>query len=287
MVVEVYDVGGTWIRGAIVDRNRILKFVKEGTQKDFCSQIKNISLELKKNFDVNGLVVLVPGPVVKGVLLKAPPLGIVNKIDVKKELKGFNANVYIENDLNAALQAELNDGIGRKYKNFCLLTISTGIGAGIVLNGRPVGGTSGEFGHCVIERRPEFLFQCGCGNKGCWASLSSGKAIENLAKTLIGRELSCEEVFKLAKKNGDVEKVISLIRDYNAHGIGNIINSFAFEVISVMGSIGREQFDTVIPSRSEIKRYTVNPVPKIIKSSFGDEIGLIGSYYIAKGMGSK
>ena len=283
MLIEVYDVGGTLIRGAVGylrEKVTFLEKVQEPTEKDFCAQIRRLSPNLRKAHKPDLVSIIVPGPVKEGVLLKAPPLGITSPININYELSSFDKKVYVGNDLNAAVQAELSEGIGKYVENFYLLTISTGIGAGIVLNGIPVSGTSGEFGHNVIERYWGLHIECGCGNYGCWGSMCSGKGIEMLARKFIHKRLTPKEVFGLDEiGNRDAKDLISKVRDYNAQGIGMMVNAFEVDKIAVMGSIGLKQFDKIIPSKEEISRYTVNKIPDIIPTSLGDDIGLIGAYY--------
>ena len=282
MMIACYDVGGTSFRGGLFREGKLEALVQEKTREDFCNQIKEIFSIHHSKGKPDFLAVVVPGPVQDGILLKAPPLRIIDPITVKEELSGLCKYVFIENDLNAAVRAELQYGIGKHYKNFYLLTLSTGIGAGIVLDGKIIGGCSGEFGHSVLERRPELQLRCGCGNYGCWVSLASGSGIKSLAKILFGEEKTPEDIFSLADKGDDLSiKLLKLVRDYNAQGIGNMINAFQMEAITCMGSIGLNQFDKIIPNKEEIKRYSINPIPPIMKTELGDNIGLYGAYLLA------
>ncbi|MBI2672281.1 ROK family protein [Candidatus Woesearchaeota archaeon] len=285
MLVECYDVGGTSIRGALVNKGSLVEKVKESTEKDFCSQIRKISKILRKNNQPASLVVIVPGPVDKGVMLNAPPLGISRSINIKKELSDLCDNIHIANDIDAAIEAEIKYGAGISLGSFYLLTISTGIGSALAVNGKRVENFAGEFGHTVLERRDKFSFYCGCSNYGCWVSLSSGMGIMNLAGIYLGKRISAEDVFKLAEsKNHIAERIIKRAKDYNAQGIGNMINVMPVEGIVVMGSIGIEQFDKIIPGVYEIKKYTIfkNRIPKIIKTKLGDDIGLLGASVIGE-----
>ena len=266
----------------MIEDGRFLEMVKEATDKDFCSQIRRLSKTLRRKYNPEGLVVVVPGPVVDGTLLKAPPLGITKPLNVKEELSDLCADVIIENDMNAAVMGELNYGFGKKHKNFYLLTISTGIGAGIVIDGKVIGGTSGEFGHNILEREAEMAMKCGCGNYGCWVAQAAGIGVANLTERLLEKRMSAEEFFKIERKDKNSKRIISMMRDYNAQGIGMMINALPMEAIIVMGSIGLKQFDKVMPNADEIKKYTVNPIPKISRTELGDEIGLLGAYAIGE-----
>ena len=285
MLIECYDVGGTSIRGALVNNRSLVEKVKENTEKDFCSQIRKISKSLRKSNQPASLVVIVPGPVENEIMLNAPPLGISTPIDIKKELSDLCNNIHIANDVDAAIEGEIKYGAGTSLDSFYLLTISTGIGSALAVNGKRVENFAGEFGHNVLERMKVFSFYCGCGNYGCWVSLSSGMGIINLANLYFRKSIGVEEVFKLAEKRNPVaEEIIRKVRDYNAQGIGNMINVVPVEGIVVMGSIGLEQFDKIIPSAYEIQKYTIfkNRIPKIIKTKLGDDIGLLGASVIGE-----
>lgn len=290
MLIEAYDVGGTQIRSALYEgdhKNRKHHFtVRETTEQDFCAQIQRISEQFREETP-DCVSILLPGPVKKGKLLKSPPLGIHAPIYIKKELGDLAATIIVENDINGAVYGEIYEGFGKRFRNFYLLTISTGIGAGIVIDGKPVGRQSGEFGHIVVEREsPPFknhwLLECGCGNKGCWNSICSGQGLENVIKKMFQSPMTCEEFFEQARKKSDATwYVLEKILDYNAQGIGTMLNACDVEAIIVMGSIGRKQFDSIIPTRPMIRKYTINPVPPIIPTLLGDDIGLIGAYHLA------
>lgn len=283
MRIYCFDVGGTHIRFGNYLNNRLTEHKKERTQQHFLYQIREITKKAKEHTKPSAISVVVPGPVHNGVLLKAPPLNMNEPIDVKKGLADLCEEIIVENDLNAAAQAENRIGAGTRYKNFYLLTLSTGIGAGVIINGEPLKGLCCEFGHNLIETSEEYKLRCNCQRSGCWAALASGNGIKNLSKIVMGKEKSPEEIFKLAHRgNSKAKDLVARIRDYNARGIGTMLNSYAVDLIVVMGSIGLKQFDKVIPLDIEISNYTIHPVPKILKTELGDDIGLYGAHILAK-----
>lgn len=287
MLIEVYDVGGSRLRGAfamLTSRAVLLEKMEEPTRPDFYNQILEMSPKLRKNSTPGCVSVSVPGPVDGNTLLKVPQLNLLSPINLEEKLSSLGP-ICVENDVNAAAYAELNEGIGKECSNFYVLTLSTGIGAGIVLNGNVIGGNSGEFGHCVIETDPQkrvFTEKCGCRNKGCWCSFSSGNSLSYLAKLFVEKSFDCEDLFYKAKRgNEQAKRIIKEAREYNAHGIGNMVSALDVEAISVMGSLGLNQFDLIVPTKEEISKYTLNKVPQIAKTTLGDDIGLIGAYYSA------
>lgn len=286
MLIEVYDVGGSRLRGALAmltSRMVFLEKLEEPTRFDFYNQILEMSPKLRKKSFPSCVSVAVPGPVNGNTLLKVPQLGIYEPINLEERLESLGCQVYAENDVSAAAYAELNEGLGKECNNFYVLTLSTGIGAGIVLNGNLIGGKSGEFGHCIVETDPRnmvFSNRCGCKNLGCWCSFSSGKGLEHFAKLFLDKDSDCKDLFYAAKSgNETAQKRIRAARSYNAHGIGNMVSALDVDAISVMGSLGLNQFDLIIPTTEEISKYTLNPVPNIAKTKLGDDIGLIGAAY--------
>lgn len=288
-LIECYDIGGTNLRGAIFDSeaDKILteKIIetKKGNIEIFLKQIKDVSDFLRANVnsnDIKNIVLGVPGPVENNIILGLPPLQIKEKIDIISKLTeiGVKQNIYALNDIDAAVLAEKHFGEGQDLKSLCLVTISTGIGAGTIIDGKIIPG--GEYGHNILERDGPI---CSCGRKGCWVALSSGYAIEKAAEKIYGRKISSKEFFKLYEF-GDkkVKELVKKIRDYNAHGFGNIVNAVCVDKIIIMGSVGLEQFDKIIPSKEEIKAYAINKIPDIVSTKLGKNIGLLGAYVFGK-----
>ena len=241
------------------------------------------SAEIAQGDKIVAVSLAFPGPVKDNILLSAPPLNFQHAFDVATVLRQkVGLPVFLENDVNAALLAEAKHGAGLKRNSFLLLSISTGIGSGIWLDGKPLLGTSGEFGHNVLERDAKKANDCGCGNRGCWVAQASGYGIEQSGKKWFSQSRSSEEWFSAAKRKDDnARKLIASARDYTAQGIGCMVNAIEVQEIVVMGSVGLNQFDSIIPSREEIKRYCVNIVPNIVPTALGAGIGLLGAHEAA------
>jgi len=284
MIVEAYDVGGTWTRGALISQEGMLIRIQERTTENFVRQIKSLSERLRMDATPDIVSVAVPGPVKDGILLSAPPLKRKTPINIAEELSGLEREIIVENDLNAAVLAELHLGYGRKWQNFYLLTLSTGIGAGIVLHGQTVKG--GEFGHCYIRGSLDNEQRlCDCGKRGCWSAYASGRGVERItAEELKGATV--ETIFsiprdKSRRRNRIAEEIRASVRSANAQGLALMINAIDIEGIVVMGALGLKHFAKVIPDKEQIERYAINPIPEIVKTKLGDNIGLLGAYYIA------
>lgn len=282
MLIEVYDVGGSRLRGAfamLTERVVLLTQLEEPTRPDFYNQILEMSPKLRKTCVPSCVSVAVPGPVEGNTVLNVPQLGINEPINLENKLKSLGP-LHVDNDVTAAAYAEINEGF--KLNNFYLLALSTGIGVGIVNNKKPEPGK--EIGHWILDSKSNAV--CGIGHQGCWASLTSGKGIEDRVKKGTSLSLKCKEIFK-GLNDEDVYRnlFIAQIREYNAQGISMMLNSRLVpnaEAILVMGSLGKNQFDIVIPSNEIIGKYTSLDIPRILKSSLGSDIGLIGAFYAAK-----
>jgi predicted NBD/HSP70 family sugar kinase len=289
-IVECYDVGGTQIRGAYIKNGEILFSIRKksikGCIKKTISQISVVSSELKKigsGINPTGVVIGLPGPVSNGEISSIPPLQIIGNLNLKDTLESILANpVSIQNDVKLATFAELSIGEGLISSNFYLITISTGIGCGIVLGKKVLMSASGEVGHCVLASNSKTP-RCACGNKGCWSSLCSGDGIQHIASRKFKSLVTSQKLFKLYDEGSTIARIIIQdVRKYNAQGFGMLSNILEVDSIVIMGSIGINQFDKIIPSCVDIKRYSINKIPQIKKSGIGDSIGLYGGYYFAK-----
>ena len=283
MFVECYDVGGTYLRAALVKDRKILGTVhRERTQRDFCLQIEEISSRFQMNFTspIPPLSIVVPGPVKEGILVSAPPLNLHEPTYIQERFNKNSRSVLVNNDVDAALEAELQYGAGQKYSSLYLLSLSTGIGAALAIEGKRVRGLSCEFGHNVLARESGFI--CGCGHYGCWASFSSGMGLRNFSKRYLGEEIEAKDILLLSKRgNTQAQRIVEEVRGYNAQGMGAMINVCPVDAIVLMGSLGLQAFDDLVPSFQELRKYTLHKeeIP-IFPSSLGDTIGILGAYAI-------
>lgn len=192
------DLGGTQIRIAVLRGSNLLSRVSEETGVDPTPEriIPRMHCAIQKALDkscstleqIRGIGIGVAGPLnsESGVVFAAPNLSEWENIPLQDIFQEYyNLPVFVENDANAAALGEYVFGAGRGCKNMVYLTISTGIGSGIIINGQIVEGTSGtagELGHMTVDWRGEC---CNCGNIGCLESIASGTAIARRANEAI------------------------------------------------------------------------------------------------------
>ena len=264
------DLGGTNIVAGVVDE--YYRIVGKGKMPTACPRpsweiINDVALsinmaleEAKISLDeVVSIGIGTPGSVNKkyGIIEYANNLGFDN-VPAKDILQSkFSKPIYLENDANCAALGEAKAGAGEGVANFVAVTLGTGVGSGIVVNGKLLNGcndAAGEAGHMVIFADGE---QCTCGRKGCWEAYSSATALIRQTKEAMGKNLDSamwtlvdgdinkvdgRTAFNAMRKNDPAGiKVVDTYIHYLAMGITNMINLFQPEIlcIRVMGGSTR------------------------------------------------
>ena len=193
--------------------------------------------------------------------------------------------IYIENDVNACALAEKRYGGCRDCKDFLWVTVSNGVGGGLVLNGdvyRGAFGGAGEIGHVVVEENGPV---CPCGHRGCMEAVAAGPAIAARYEARTGRAISAAEVAALAR-NGDPEAldVIHKTGEYIGKGLGKAASLLNCERYVLGGGV-MQSFDLM---ESDIQRgfaeeafVSPNKNVKILPTSLKYEAGLLGAATVA------
>ena len=204
--------------------------------------------------------------------------------------------VYVANDANCAALGEAYAGCGNGAKNFIAVTLGTGVGSGVIIDGKIVTGVNnagGECGHMVIVVDGE---ACTCGRHGCWEAYASATALINQTKKAM-EQYPDSVMHQLAKEEGKVSgktafdamrrgdiagiKVVDQYVKYVACGIINLVNALQPEIICVGGGICNEGETLLRPLRRyiEAERYSVYSKiqTKILKAELGNDAGIIGA----------
>lgn len=207
-----------------------------------------------------------------------------------------NVRVYIENDARCAALGESHFGVTKGADNSVLVTLGTGIGGGVMINGKvhkAKGGLGPEIGHMVIHTGGR---ECSCGRRGCWEAYASGTALINMTRaaivsrpdslinSLIGGDfsaISCKHPF-IAARNGDsvAKHIVSQYIEYLAEGLANVANIFMPDIIAIGGGISNEGAYLIDPAVELAKKmmYSKNDSNCIIKkASLGNKAGTIGA----------
>jgi glucokinase len=223
-----------------------------------------------------------------------PLRDIIEKRSAKKTL--------LMNDANAAAVAELHFGAGRGARNFVFVTVSTGIGGGIIINGELYAGAigaAGEIGHMTVDDNGP---QCNCGNQGCWETLASGSALAREAKSQIQQGASTSildyaggdmqkvtaEIIHTAAINGDAlaKELIARAAYYLGVGFANLINIFNPERIIIGGGLSNMGDMLLLPAYEVVEKRSFKEPYHAVRfalAELGVNSGVIGAAAFALG----
>ena len=305
------DIGGTFVKcgivssqGEIIVKGKI-PTGKERTYQEIAKDIANFVRELEEKAGVQTQAVGIgcPGTVdsEKGVIIYSNNIAWEN-IPLGQELeKQLGKPTYITNDANAAALGESFIGAGKAYNSSILVTLGTGVGGGIVLDGKLFEGNcsaGAEIGHHVIRKNGK---KCTCGRKGCFEAYSSATALmkearekmkKNKASMLWERSGGKAEnvdgkvIFDCAKA-GDktAKKVVDWYVDYLAEGITNLANVFRPEAVLLGGGVSAQGDALIIPTQKLVNERLyggANYAPvKVAVATLGNDAGLCGAVKLA------
>lgn len=304
------DLGGTNIAVGVVSED--MKIIGRGKVKTKCPRpaaeifddiavavdmaVKDAGISMD---EVSSIGVGTPGSVNKenGYIEFANNLDF-NQVPAKKMLEErLGKTVYLDNDANCAALGEAIAGVGKGVGNFVAVTLGTGVGSGIIVNGKIVGGVNyagGEMGHTVIMVNGK---QCNCGRKGCWEQYASATALiaqtkEAMLKNIDSKmwqitggsidNVSGRTAFD-AMRLGDAaaKEVCDNYIYYVSVGIINIINTFQPEFVCIGGGISHEGDTILNPIKKHIdnERYSIHASKqtKIVAAELGNDAGIFGA----------
>lgn len=266
--VIAVDLGGTFLRVGLVKNNQILKYIKKPTPRNKDNLIKELflSIELLINKNIKGIGIASPGPLKNGIIKNPPNLPLQN-YNLKKELlKKFKKKVEIENDASCVALAEAK--FGCKKKNFFVLTLGTGIGGGIIINGKLYKGEgyAGELGHIILNNERDF--------EDLW------KDRRRLSKKYFSQILLIKDLLKIKDKRA--RKILNETSNYLGQGIASLINIFDPEVVILSGGI-RETGDKFLNMiKKQINKYTILPKKTFIRWTKLKHSGILGASLLIK-----
>jgi len=311
------DLGGTNLRIAAVETDgRMLESITTGTEvakgrdhviDEMCEAILSLLEKFRFKGELLGIGIGIPGIIDldTGMLREAPNLPGWHDYPVQKEIeRRLKTKVILENDANSAALGEKWLGAGREHDDMCMLTLGTGVGGGLVLNGKiwhGMTGMAGELGHITVE--PSGVL-CGCGNRGCIEQYASATALKRMAMEMIshgkapemGRimssnpELTARHIFQLASE-GDrpAREVFQKLGTALGIVIADLINIFNLPMYVVGGGVSAAwdmfspaMFDE-IRARSFIFRATTpegsteSTRTIVTRATLGSDAGLLGA----------
>ena len=307
------DLGGTNIKGALVsETGEIAREVSRPTRVELgaeavCDGIAAVITELSSGVDrtsLGGVGLGCPGTVddETGRVLYANNLGWKN-FDLRAAVKSrTDFDLRIGNDANVAALAEVLVGCAKGAQSAVIVTLGTGVGGGVVLDGKMLTGYTGaasELGHMVIRAGGE---ECTCGSRGCFEAYSSATALirdtkramaahpKSLLHTIAAENGGVDgRTAFLAKARGD-EAGTQVVEDYIEHltcGLTNLVNIFFPEVLALSGGVANQGEGLLAPLRERVRersfgaRYAVSHT-RIELCTLGYRAGVIGAALLAK-----
>ncbi len=309
MTVLGIDVGGTKLAAGVVDADgRVLAREQTPTEAgkgpahvlDRIVRLGRVLLSRREVLasDIRRVGIGCAGPVDRraGLVFNPPNLpGWVRVPLVDHVARALGLSAVLDNDANAAALGESRYGAGRGAESMVYITVSTGIGGGVVLNGRlwhGLGDGAGEVGHMTLEPGGPL---CGCGNRGCLEALASGTAIARRARALLaaGRQsrlrdmpaFTAAEVVALAAA-GDAlaREVWEGAVGWLALGVGALITILAPERIIIGGGVAKAGTLLFEPLRRQVReRVKLVQAEKvqILPTALGDDVGVLGAAALA------
>ena len=310
------DVGGTNLKAGLVDESGLilathsmkvaqvddpdsLAWTLVALTQDLC-RAAGVPLD-----QVTSVGVGVPGTVEirSGTILYTCNLPLKNVPLRKLFHRYLSVPLYIENDANCAALAEYFVGAGRGSKRFITITLGTGIGGGIVHNGKichGANGMAGEVGHMSIVYQGE---PCPCGRRGCWERYASAQALKRMTSAALaahpdsilgavvaenGGHVSGRSAFDAMRRGDPVGKqVCEQYIDYLAAGVINLVNIFQPDTLAIGGGVSNEDDAYLLqPLRRRVERESLpcsrDRMTKIVKAELGNRAGIIGAAFLGK-----
>ena len=306
------DLGGTTVKAALCGEDGTLLCKQSaptptGDAAGLCAVMKQLALTLCGEGGaapdaITSIGIGVPGSFDKATctLKFGTNLGMNNVCFADAFRPEFGCAVQLDNDANCAALGEATAGSAKGARNMVMVTLGTGVGSGIIVNGKIVTGVNcagGECGHMVIVVDGE---PCSCGRKGCWEAYASAtalirqtrKAMEENPDSIMHEvarqegKVSGRTAFDAMRK-GDIAaiKVVDNYIKYVACGLINIVNALQPEIICVGGGICNEGETLMKPLRRfvQAERYSIHSKIQthIMKAELGNDAGIIGASILA------
>lgn len=313
MSILALDIGGSKLMASLVDaRGETLHFGEvvhramppRATADDVLAVIDDAvaslgAVKVNTNFDAIGVTIPGLADVARGVWVYAPFSGISDFPIAEILSRRFSGRrVAIENDVNACAVAEKKYGVCRGLNHFLWVTVSNGIGGGLVLNGELYRGAfdaAAEFGHIVVVEG-EDAAKCGCGNRGCLEAEAAGPAIarryhDKLGCTQTGVAITAAQVAELARAGDGVAlEVIDDVTSLIGRAASCAVNLLNLEAVVFGGGVMGSS-DLFLPSIRAVCEHHLFRKPnaklQILTTAFGNRAGLAGAAAVASDEKSK
>lgn len=301
------DLGGTNLRVAAVgEEGTLLERVEEPSDaragsavvlKKTAEALKRVAAKVQGR-KISGVALGFPGIVdpSKGIVHRSPHFPDWKDLDILSFFKNeFPWPVVVDNDANLAALGESWKGAGKGLKNFLMMTLGTGVGGGLVIDGKVFHGDrgfAGEIGHLCIETDGP---PCACGSRGCLETFISATGIRRLAEisdqvdgreqmlAKVGKPLArttMKDVFEAAL-DGDIfaNTLFKKMGNYLGVGVASLVNVLGVETVIVGGGVAEAWDFFIEPAKKELSQRTYEETSrsvKLVKSVLGTDAALIG-----------
>jgi glucokinase len=308
-IVVGVDIGGTKVaaglvnaEGEILARNRTLMLTTGAPSNGLAAvstAIRGLFTDASSQNQIAAIGICAPGPLnpKTGVIINPPNLPLWHNYALAEEMhRVYNVSIRVDNDANAAALAEAKWGAGRGYRNIFYATVGTGIGTGIILDGRIFHGKTGaaaEGGHLGIDYNGPL---CNCGKRGCIETLAAGPAIARRARQKLAQNpnsvllemaggdiqtVSSEMVGRAhALKDPVAKEVIRETLDLLAYWLGSIIDLLEPDAIVIGGGVSSLLAPFLDEIRERWRGACINPCPldiPLLLAHYGEDAGIAGA----------
>jgi glucokinase len=300
------DVGGTKIAGLLMDEDgTVLERIERDTPSDDAAatmdEIRRLAGDLDEGAVALGMGIAGMMDFGRGVILSSPNLPWANGLPIRDRIAELvDLPCLVDNDANVAAWGEFRFGAARRFERAMLMvTVGTGIGGGIIADGRlyrGVHGFAGEIGHIIVE--PDGP-RCGCGNRGCWEQVASGRALDRLGAAAARRDRTIE-IARLAAghpvtgryvadaaRAGDA-LAVGIFEEVGrrlGEGIAGLVNVLDPEAVVVGGGVAEEGDLILEPARrafrDAVEAGEDRPEVPILPAALGNDAGAIGAADLA------
>ena len=311
------DLGGTNIKAGVVSED--FEIVAKATCKtnlprpaeEICADMAKVALEAVEQAgltldDIEAVGIGTPGTAnsAEGVIEYSNNLGF-RDFHVTELMKTFiDKPCYVENDANAAAYGEFVAGAAKGAANAVCITLGTGVGSGIIIDGKIYSGSNfagGEIGHTVIDPNGPV---CTCGRKGCFEVFSSATGLIRMTKEAMDEDPT-SVMHKMADEAGKVsartafnamragdkagKDTVDKYIFYLACGIANVINTFQPDILCIGGGVCNEGDPLLLPLKEQVAKeiYTKTSAKntEIVIAKLGNDAGIIGAAFLGLGRG--
>ncbi len=284
------DLGGTQSRAALVDAdgnvtNRVTlpTPAQAGGDAVVATLVEAANTAAEGAADIIGVGLSSPGPLDthKGITIDLPTITGMTSFPIRAKLEEkLQRKVVLENDGIAAAIGEWKHGAGKGLKSIVYVTVSTGIGGGVIVDGNVLRGRmgmAGHVGHMAIY--PDGL-RCSCGNSGCWEAYAAGPAFATRASTALGKTVQPTEVFARAL-DGNAIAQAQVDEEARLLGIGitSLLHLFSPEVVIIGGGLSNAfaQLQPGIHSYIQANAIASFKGVPVVTAALGGNSGLIGA----------